>query len=431
MTKKERVSIIRIVQDIIRADGIIDMREMLSLNALRTKYGIGTDDEAAACDCSLSEALKTASLFTDDQKKELYSELYEVVMSDEINARKEAVLMLALHYALNPAADDSFFFFSADAEMLDFDNRQILYVEGETDAEVNRQICQFYREISSEIRIVGFDFVYIPKISEHYCSLPEARMSQILSFLYPRASEERISLVIKQIQTLTTENFCKDVLSKRLGIPELESIEPSLMINIGKSVVDGKASSNFLVIGVGKNALGSTRKVVDTFSEIYRNQQLNYVKEEKDRFVFAGYHKALLDLMMLRTGIRSTVLVDYLRERICFPEADTKIEGIHRREKALYALFLLETPSGGINFSRPSSAKQITRYDKRIKVLMDKYRLVYRMFGGEANEAPDISNPNLRMPMISLLKRRIMSKNDVLYHVEDYTIRRNNMATTP
>ena len=40
MTKKERASIIRIVQDIIRADGIIDMREMASLDALRMKYGI-------------------------------------------------------------------------------------------------------------------------------------------------------------------------------------------------------------------------------------------------------------------------------------------------------------------------------------------------------------------------------------------------------
>ena len=57
MTKKERASIIRIVHDIIRADGIIDMREMASLDALRMKYGIERDDEVAACENNLSYAL--------------------------------------------------------------------------------------------------------------------------------------------------------------------------------------------------------------------------------------------------------------------------------------------------------------------------------------------------------------------------------------
>lgn len=42
---------------------------------------------------------------------------------------------------------------------------------------------------------------------------------------------------------------------------------------------------------------------------------------------------------MLRKGVKSSVVIDTLKEQIYFPEADVKLEKIHRREKALYALF--------------------------------------------------------------------------------------------
>lgn len=40
MKQAERASIMRIVSDLIEADGIIDTRELLFLDSLREKYGI-------------------------------------------------------------------------------------------------------------------------------------------------------------------------------------------------------------------------------------------------------------------------------------------------------------------------------------------------------------------------------------------------------
>ena len=40
MKQAERASIMRIVSDLIEADGIIDTRELLFLESLREKYGI-------------------------------------------------------------------------------------------------------------------------------------------------------------------------------------------------------------------------------------------------------------------------------------------------------------------------------------------------------------------------------------------------------
>ena len=128
---------------------------------------------------------------------------------------------------------------------------------------------------------------------------------------------------------------------------------------------------------------------------------------------------------MLRKGVRSSVVVDPMRERIYFPEADAVLEKVHRREKALYALFLMESASGGINFNQPQSPKQMDRYEKRMKAIIHKYQLIYKMFGGDEDKAPNIEIPEIRLPMISLLKRQLSKLGDVLYHVDDYMIQRN------
>ena len=48
MRQSERASIMRIVSDLIEADGIIDAREIIFLDSLREKYGIKKEDEVAA-----------------------------------------------------------------------------------------------------------------------------------------------------------------------------------------------------------------------------------------------------------------------------------------------------------------------------------------------------------------------------------------------
>ena len=46
MKQIERASIVRIVSDLIKADGIIDTREIEFLDVLREKYAITKEDEA-------------------------------------------------------------------------------------------------------------------------------------------------------------------------------------------------------------------------------------------------------------------------------------------------------------------------------------------------------------------------------------------------
>lgn len=48
MRQIERASVVRIVSDLIKADGIIDIREIDFFDALKEKYGIIEEDEIFA-----------------------------------------------------------------------------------------------------------------------------------------------------------------------------------------------------------------------------------------------------------------------------------------------------------------------------------------------------------------------------------------------
>ena len=415
----------RIMADLIKADGVIDMREITVLDALKEKYGIRKGDDVAATSYSLSAALDIISTFPDDIKQSLIPDLDEVAMSDDFCAREEALLLMGLRSALTDKLRANISFISVCTPDFVFDNSQVIYVESEFDRNINSQIQKFYREICTELRLAGFELVYIPKVSAHYKSIPETNLEHIIEFLYPNVSPERLKKVIGQVHNLSTSDFCKNQLVTKFSMKELESVDPSFMIKIGESFVDGNRVTNFILVEAGDDALMTIRGIIDLFTENYYNLLLNYIRQERGRFIYSGFFKQILDILMLRRDIRSAVVLDPLRERIYFPDIDVKLDMIHRREKALYALFLLESESGGINFSRPASAKQLEKYNKRISTITQKYRLIYRMFGGDEDKAPNIESPEIRLPMISLLKRQMMKLDKVLYCADDYIIQRN------
>ena len=415
----------RVFTDLIKADGIIDTREIISLENLRKKYGVKKEDEIFASSHTLAMALDELSGMDNGLKHDLLGDVMNIAMSDDFCAREEALLILAIRNCLTINTGNRVTVLSINTSDLNFEESQIIYVESEYDEEINRQINDHYRDICAEIRLAGFDFVYLPKMSEHYKSVSEADLLYLIEFLYPKVSEERLASIANQLRDLSTEHFCKDQLAVKLNVKEMQYVSPSIMIKIGNSLVDDRLIGNFLLVEIDNDVLESIRGILDLFAENYRNYRLNYLKEEWGRFVYKGFYKQIFDIIMLRKGIRSTVVIDSLREQIYFPEADVKIEKIHRREKALYALFLLESRSGGVNFNKPTSPKQLERYTKRMAAIQKKYKAIYRMFGGEAEKAPNLEISEIRLPMISLLNKQIRKSGDILYHIDDYTIKRN------
>lgn len=425
MKQAERASIIRIVSDIIKSDAIIDMRELDALVAVKQRYAIKKADEAHSSSYTLADAVGTLALSNEGLRNDLLGEFIRVVMADDYCAREEALLIMALQCCLTNKFGCTGKVISIDSQEAYRTDSQILYVESEYNKATNSHIQRYFREITSEARLAGFDFVYIPQIARHYKSVSEESLLSMASFLYPHTDEERCRKMASWLENITTSEFCRELFISKLSIPELADVPPSLMMKIGYSFVQDRFYTNYLLVEIDRDVLGLIRELLDTFSTYHRTTTLNHTRESKERFVFAGFYKQLFDLYMLRKGIKSTVVIDVYRSAIRFPEAAAVLGKLHRREKALYALFLLESASGGINFSKPNTAKQLERYNKRMAKLQVKYGLIYSKFGGEKDKAPNLATPEVRLPMISLIKRRIGELKDVLAHSEDYSIQRN------
>ena len=82
------------------------------------------------------------------------------------------------------------------------------------------------------------------------------------------------------------------------------------MIKIGNSFVGNKEIANFLLVELDKEVINTIRNILDLFSEYYHTFRLNYLKEEKGRFIFTGFYKQIFDIYMLRKGIKSSVVID-------------------------------------------------------------------------------------------------------------------------
>lgn len=425
MKQSEKASIFRIVTDLIKADSIIDTREIEKLDSIRERFAIKKEDEMLGFSYTFANAIRVLLESPKSLQCELAAIFNELAMSDNFCAREEALLLLTLRLCMSLDIKLDCKAVSIETSSVNIDPTQILYVESDFDNDVNWEINEKFREIVAEVRLAGFDLVYLPKIAEHYRAISNTDFLKIAGFLYPNVSYERLKTVVQHMHNLSTSEFCKDQLAGKLGVREFSVVNPSLMIKIGDSFVGDKNIANFLLVELDKDVISSIRYILDLFSEYYHTSRLNYLREEKGRYIFTGFYKQIFDIYMVRKGIKSPVVIDVYRGHIRFSEADLKIEKLHRREKALYALFMLESASGGVNFSKPTTPNELARYTRRMTAVQEKYRLIYKKFGGEPQKAPDISKSEIRLPMIALIRKQLKALGDVLFHVDDYMIQRN------
>ncbi|WP_304590307.1 hypothetical protein [Duncaniella muris] len=423
MLKGHKVAIARIFADLIKADRIVDTGEMECWRNICNKYAIDKDVRIEAREVSFADALNViCNSGIRGLKEDLLGDCRSMTVSDGFCTHSEALLMIALSTMLESEQPFRGEVISIPIGSFNIDIATALYIENEYDPETNEAIKAHYRSIFKEFQLVGFHFVYIPKIIDHYRNTDSVLFKDILSFLAPSMSETGLDNTYKSLMKMTTGVFCKDLLCNKCGITELRNTMPSLLIKIGNSFVGEAQYANYLKIDVDEDIATTVQTFVDCFSEMLNSDVfvVNTSEERDNQFHFHGFYKQLLDIFLVRRNIRSSILLNPYKEEIIFPNIDSKAMGLHRRERALYALLLCQG-SDGINFSAPKSADALERYNRRMKRIQQRYSAIYEMFGGEKKTAPDLSIPEIRRPIFSCLKRSLKNLQ-ALYNPEDYNI---------
>ena len=395
-------------------------------NRVCAKYSIDKEVETDAQYVSFSDALESiCNSGVQGLKEDLLSDCRSMTVSDGFCAHSEALILIALILMLDSDQPFRVETFSIPKASFNIDIATSLYIESDYDAATNEAIRVNYRSLFKEFQLAGFHFVYPPKIIEHYQDTDPKLFHQILSFLAPSMSESGIENAYKSLMKMTTGVFCKDLLCNKCGITDLRNTYPSLLIKIGNSFVGEDAYANYLKIEVDEDILSTVQSFIDRFCEMLSSDVyvVNTSEERDSQFHFHGFYKQLLDIFLIRKNIRSHILIDPYKEEIFFPDVDAKANGLHRRERALYTL-LLCCGKDGINFNQPKSTDGLSKYMKRMEKIQTRYSIIYSLFGGTADTAPDLSIPEIRRPIFSCLKRSLKNIPS-LYNPEDYNLTKN------
>lgn len=426
MLRAHKIAVARIFADLIKADRIIDTGEMECWNRVCAKYSIDKEVETDAQYVSFSDALESiCNSGVQGLKEDLLSDCRSMTVSDGFCAHSEALILIALILMLDSYQPFRVETFSIPKASFNIDIATSLYIESDYDAATNEAIRVNYRSLFKEFQLAGFHFVYPPKIIEHYQDTDPKLFHQILSFLAPSMSESGIENAYKSLMKMTTGVFCKDLLCNKCGITDLRNTYPSLLIKIGNSFVGEDAYANYLKIEVDEDILSTVQSFIDRFCEMLSSDVyvVNTSEERDSQFHFHGFYKQLLDIFLIRKNIRSHILIDPYKEEIFFPDVDAKANGLHRRERALYTL-LLCYGKDGINFNQPKSTDGLSKYTKRMEKIQTRYSIIYSLFCGTADTAPDLSIPEIRRPIFSCLKRSLKNIPS-LYNPEDYNLTKN------
>lgn len=429
MTKQERIAIARIYSDLIKADLIIDSGEMEYYELVKSKYSISRLEESEASSMTLGESINLLASLPLDTRCSLLTDFGAMTVSDGFCARSEALILLALNRCLSLSDNSGVSVITAQDSELFSDSGQILYIESEYDEEINQQIKDYHRYIQAEMKLCGFNFVYIPTIISNYKKTSSKLLSQVFSFLMPSFSKESIENLIDKILNLRSQDFLVSLLCDKLGIKELLQTPPAILLNIGQTFVNDKRCSNLLKIEIGNhNLLSFLQEILDYFMNIQKSDlPLSIpVENSKHKFLYYGFYKQLVDLYSLKRSIRCPILINTYQESISFPDLNKSLGGLHRKEKALYTLFLFESAEGGINFNPPKSAKLFNAYQNRMRKTQLKYAKIYEYFGGDGNKAPLLEVPEIRRPMLSRIKKSLSCFEEDLHDLSNYLIHRDS-----
>jgi len=427
MNKIEKISIARVVSDLIKADSVIDSREMELFGLIKESYKLNQECLNDTRFMTYSDAVNNLRSMGKNEREELMTLFKNITLADGMCNKDEALLMMALLYCMEGEYDAEMVHIQVPQQGLQLENSQVVYVEAKYDEEINKVIQENYQQIENAMRLAGFDFAYIPQIAKTYKSTPERLFHEVMSFLTPNLEESELKNVVEKVSKMTTAEFCQEQLCKKLHINCMSETGPALLMKVGETISENNIFANFLKIDIDDNMLEEIKKFMYRFTSMMNAEYsiLRNIYNSSDRFVYSGVYKQIMDLCLMKDNSKSKVLLDTFAQKIKFVDINEELK-VSKSEKALYVLILAESLSGGANFNPPANPKYKDLYNTRVKRLTKKYAKIYHMFGGDIENVPNIMGREIRSPKIAHINKYIENIATKLSSPEDYMIQRTS-----
>lgn len=408
LEREHKIAFARIITDLIEADFVVEADEMQFFERIISKEGFSISGtmliEAKKMD--FAKALSILRTLDENGRRLIVDTLKQLSMSDGVCVPLEAILIFAVEQVLMNNATVH----SIPQSGINIDNLKVIYIENE-DTEIGKHIEERLSSIISELKLVGFDFVYIPRLIKDFALMEHDYLKKVVKYMIPAIFEERVSIICDNLRGLTTAKFCRDLLYKKLGM-NLIDCKPSLLIKINDSdIVDRYDSeeverirySNFLQLELNGNVMDEIHEFIETYHSMISCSIIVESKPRTPKFIYTGFHRSLFDLIAFGRESKEYRLVFDInghRALVYFESLNDDKERIplklNPQETALYYMIAKKSIDGkGLDwrehiptkdkaillaeynelYSRIGKANSVTEYKDRIQVHHIKNRI--------------------------------------------------------
>lgn len=389
--RERKIAFARIITDLIEADFVVEADEMQFFERVISKDFFSISDamlvEAKKMD--FAKALSTLKGLDENGRKLVVDTLKQLSMSDGVCVPLEAILIFAVEQVLMNDA----IVHSIPQSGINIDNLKVIYIENE-ETEIGQQVEAKLPYVVSELKLAGFDFVYIPRIINDFGLMDPDYLKKVVKYMIPSISEERVSIICDNLRGLTTSRFCRDLLYKKLGMNLVDS-RPSLLIKISDSdivdrydseIIERVRYSNFLQIELKGDVLNEIYSVIEAYHTMISCSITVESKPRTPKFIYTGFHRSLFDLIAFGRELKEYRLIFEIlnhKANVYFESVDDSKETIplklNPQETALYYMIAIKSFSGsGLDWR-----EQIPEKDK--KLILSEYNHIYSNIGKSNN----------------------------------------------
>ena len=389
MTKLERehkIAFARIITDLIEADFVVEADEMEFFEKIISKDGfaISTSMLAEAKKMEMEKALSIINGLDEETRMTMVDTLKQLSMSDGVCVPYEAILIFAVEQVLKHNAT----MHTIPQSGINIDNLKVIYIENE-ESETGRQIEKNLPAITSEMKMAGFDFVYIPSLTRDFRLMEHDYLKKVVRYMIPSISDERVVMICENLRNLTTAKFCRNLLYKKLGM-NLIDCKPSLLRKKNDSDIVNKYESeevardrysNFLQLELSENALEDIRSIIETYHNMISCSITVESRPRTPKFIYAGFHRSLFDLIAFGREQKEYRLVFDItahKANIYFESTDGTEQltlKLNPQEAALYYMIVKQSTTGnGLDWR-----EHIPEAEK--KLILAEYNRIYNWIG--------------------------------------------------
>jgi len=384
-SSRQKTCIARILSDLIKADNIIENSEVENFNQIVKEFDIKQEELIKAQSTTLKEAIEGVKSMSSGDKNLLRQVLLKTANSDDACVAREALILLTLSVMLEDE-DDKYGMAEYDTMGSYTNDKYIIYLESDFDEDINDEIEENYEHICNLLKLWKFDFIYIPRFAQRFSELDRDYVHSIIRYMNPQFDQSKVDTLYRKMTTMDTKSFCRDVLINQRGQKIFHDIEPSLLINIGTSVVpycsNGTGCSTFTeFLTIRLDAVeNSVSKEIRAFLERYQDllTEPEYYRPDRRRnfFKYFGFYKTVFDFLSRaeKEGVNNTIEIDVLARTVRMRDVELNLTPI---QLATYVLILhqsLMDHQDGL----PKLGRNMKLSEEKSRRLNLRYREIFR-----------------------------------------------------